>query len=209
MYFVITLLILFISLILLIFLRSKETEIKSLIYLFAIIFACGLFFLPFFDIFVLSGFLASVLLQNSFFTIYGAIIGLIVIEFGIYGIHIFLSSVNLIREERYKQRFVSIKQFSKKRFPIIASYHLIGLSYVILMGSITGVVILSIMMIFLSYDTSKIEEKILIPKFGEKYLKYQKIVPKRIYSTELVIILTLEYILFLIAILIFYFKYTF
>ena len=80
------------------------------------------------------------------------------------------------------------------------SYHLIGLPYLILMGSITGVILLSIMMIFLFFDTNKIEKTFLIPKFKEEYYTYQKDVPKRMYSSEILYILILEYILFLIGI---------
>lgn len=69
------------------------------------------------------------------------------------------------------------------------------------MGSITGVVSISVIMIFLFFNTLKIEKEELIPSFGDKYLKYQNAVPKRVYSTELIIILILEYSLFALGIL--------
>ncbi len=164
-------------------------------------YACALFFIPFFDLLQLPGFWASVILQNSEPSLYGFILGLIVINCGIYGIHIFLSSVNLLRAERYKGRLVSTGQFSRRRFPIYASYHLIGLSYLILMGSITGVIFLSLMVGFLFSDTLQIEKNVLIPKYKDEYHRYQKNVPRRMFSSELLFILILEYILFLIGII--------
>jgi len=159
------------------------------------------FFIPFYDPLQLSGFWASVILNNSDPTLYGFIVGLIVINCGIYGIHIFLSSANLLRAERYRGRLITTGQFSKRRFPIYASYHLIGLSYLILMGSIVGVIFLSLMMLFLFSDTARIEENVLIPKYKDEYHKYQNSVPKKMYSPELFFILILEYVLFVIGIM--------
>lgn len=201
MYFIIILAILILDSILIIFLRYKGAKSKYLIYIFAIMYACALFFIPFFDLLQLPGFWASVILQNSEPSLYGFILGLIVINCGIYGIHIFLSSVNLLRAERYKGRLVSTGQFSRRRFPIYASYHLIGLSYLILMGSITGVIFLSLMVGFLFSDTLQIEKNVLIPKYKDEYHRYQKNVPRRMFSSELLFILILEYILFLIGII--------
>lgn len=203
--FFIILAILFLDGITVIFLRFKKTKNTYLISIFASIYACALFFIPFFDPLQVPGFWASVILQNSDPSFYGFILGLIVINCGIYGIHIFLSSVNLLKAERYKHRLISTHQFSKRRFPIYASYHLIGLSYLILMGSITGAIFLSLMMIFLFFDTFKIEKNILIPRFKEEYHKYQNNVPKRMYSSELLFILILEYVLFIIGIILAYF----
>ena len=201
MFFIIILAILILNGILIIFLRYKEPKNKYLLYILAIIYVCALFFIPFFDPLQLPGFWASVILQNTDPTLYGFIVGLIVINCGIYGIHIFLSSVNLLRAERYKRRLITTGQFSRRRFPIYVSYHLIGLSYLILMGSIAGVILSSLMMVFLFLDTSRIEKNVLIPKFKDEYHKYQKKVPKRMYSPELLFILILEYALFLTGII--------
>jgi protein-S-isoprenylcysteine O-methyltransferase Ste14 len=201
MLFVIFLLILIIDSILIVIFRQKKKECKSVLDFIAIIYVSALFFIPFFDILKIPGFLASFIMEDIDPSINGFIIGIIVINCGIYGIHIFLSSVNLLKAERYKHSLITTGQFAKRRFPIIASCHLIGLSYVILMGSITGVATLSVMMIFLFFDTLKIEKEELIPNFGDKYLKYQKTVPKRVYSTELLIIFILEYSLFALGIL--------
>ena len=179
MFFIIILTILILNGILIIFLRYKEVKNKYLPYILAIMYTCALFFIHFFDPLQLPGFWASVILQNTEPSLYGFIVGLIVINCGIYGIHIFLSSVNLLRAERYKRRLITTGQFSRRRFPIYASYHLIGLSYLILMGSIAGVILSSLMMVFLFSDTSRIEKNVLIPKFKDEYLKYQKKVPKR------------------------------
>ena len=114
--FFLTILIILVSdFILIVTLRYKDPKNKFLIYIFAIIYACALFFLPFFDPLQLSGFWASVILQNSEPTLYGFIVGLIVINCGIYGIHIFLSSTNLLIAERYRGRLITIGQFSKRR----------------------------------------------------------------------------------------------
>jgi len=184
-----------------IFLKYRETKYKYLIYIFAVTFASALFFVPYFDPLQLPGFWASVILQNSDPTLYGFIVGLIVINCGIYGIHIFLSSANLLRAERYRGRLITIGQFSKRRFPIYVSYHLIGLSYLILMGSATGVTFLSLMMVFLFSDTAQIEKNRLIPRYKNEYYIYQNKVPKRMYSREILIILIVEYILFLIGVI--------
>jgi len=201
MLFVIFLLIVIIDSILIVIFRQRKKESKFIFYFITIIYTSALFFIPFFDVLKIPGFLASFIMEDIDPSLYGFIIGIIVINCGIYGIHIFLSSVNLLKAERYKNSLISTGQFSKRRFPIIASSHLIGLSYLILMGSITGVVTLSIMMTFLFFDTLKIEKEELIPRFGDKYLKYQNSVPKRVYSTELIIILILEYLLFAFGIL--------
>lgn len=198
--FIIILIFLVLDYLLIIILRKKVAKNKILIYFSAIMYAFALFFIPFFDYLQLPGFWASVILRNSFPTLPGFIIGLIVINCGIYGIHIFLTSANLLRAEKYRGRLISTSQFSKRRFPIYASYHLIGLSYLILMGSITGVIFLSLMIIFLYFDTIKIEKTVLIPRFKEEYHKYQKQVPKRMYSPDLLFILILEYVLFGIGI---------
>ncbi len=198
--FIIIFMILVLDHILIIILRRKESKNKILIYFCSILYASALFFIPFYDPLQLSGFWASVILQNSEPTLPSFIIGLIVINCGIYGIHIFLISANLIWAEKYRGRLISTSQFSKRRFPIYVSYHLIGLSYLILMGSIIGVIFLSLMIIFLYFDTIKIEKTVLIPRFKEEYYKYQKQVPKRMYSSELLFILILEYILFVIGI---------
>ncbi|TFG15390.1 MAG: hypothetical protein EU535_01830 [Promethearchaeota archaeon] len=202
MLFLIFLLILIVVSFLIVIYRRRYKERKPILYFLAIIYVSALFIIPFFDILKIPGFLASVIMEDIDPSLYGFIIGIIVINCGIYGIHIFLSSVNLLKAERYKNSIIFTGPFSKRRFPIIASYHLIGLSYLILMGSIVGVAILSIMMIFLFFDTQKVEKENLNSKFGDKYLKYKKSVPKRIYSTELFIILILEYSLFMIGILI-------
>jgi protein-S-isoprenylcysteine O-methyltransferase Ste14 len=187
--------------ILIAFLRQKESKNKILIYFCAVMYASALFFIPFYDPLQLSGFWASVILQNSEPTLFGFVIGLIVINCGIYGIHIFLSSANLLKAERYRGRLITTGQFSKRRFPIYASYHLIGLSYLILMGSITGVILLSFLMLFLFSDTSRIEKNVLIPKYKDEYHTYQHNVIKRVYSSELFFIVVLEYVLFVIGIL--------
>jgi protein-S-isoprenylcysteine O-methyltransferase Ste14 len=201
MLFFILLAILILAGILIVFLKYKEAKNKSLIYIFSLIYAVALFFIPFLDPLQVPGFWASVILQNSDPTLYGFIVGLLVINCGIYGIHIFLSSANLVRAERYRGRLITTGQFSKRRFPLYASYHLIGLSYLILMGTITGVIFLSFMTIFLFLDTSHIEENRLIPKYKDEYHRYKKKIPKRMYSTELLFILIIEYILFLIGII--------
>jgi protein-S-isoprenylcysteine O-methyltransferase Ste14 len=182
----------------------KKDNNKKIVYFGSVIYLIALFSLPFFDPFKLPGFLASVILMKANPSIFGFFLGIFVINCAIYGIHIFLSSMNLLTAERYKKGLITTGQFNKRRFPIYTSYHILGLSYFILMGSITGTIIISITMIFLDKETKRKELDNLIPKFGEIYLNYQKMVKKRIYSNEILIILLLEYGLFLLAL---YFAY--
>ncbi len=153
----------------------------------------------------MPGFFASVILEFEFPSIYGIIIGLVVINFSIYGIHIILSSVRLIKAEMYKKNLIFLGQFSRRRHPTFASYHIIGLSYLILMGSVIGIIIISITMVFLYLDTYRIENNILIPKVGKEYIRYKKKVPKRIYSIDILALVTISYLLFVFAIVSIYF----
>jgi protein-S-isoprenylcysteine O-methyltransferase Ste14 len=198
MIFLIILAIVVLSGISVIFLRRKNSSNKVAIYIGAIIFVGANFLIPLFDPLKMPGFLASLIMGESIPSIYGFAVGLIVINIGIYGIHIFLSSFNLIKKKKYNY-LIFQGTYSKMRFPIFLAYHIIGLSYALLMGTITGIIIISVMMMFIYFEALRIENEELIPDFGDAYLEYQKKVPKKIYSKGVLLLLIFEYCLFLIG----------
>jgi len=198
MIFLIILAIVVLSGISLIFLRRKNSSNKVVVYIGAIIFVGANFLIPLFDPLKMPGFLASLIVGESIPSIYGFAVGLIVINIGIYGIHIFLSSFNLIKKKKYNY-LVSQGTYSKTRFPIFSAYHIIGLSYALLMGTITGIIIISVTMTFIYFEALKFENEELIPDFRDAYLEYQKKVPKKIYSKGVLFLLIFEYCLFLIG----------
>jgi protein-S-isoprenylcysteine O-methyltransferase Ste14 len=201
MIFLIILAIVVLSGISLIFLRRKNSSNKVAVYIGAIIFIGANFLIPLFDPLKMPGFLASLIMGESIPSIYGFIVGLIVINIGIYGIHIFLSSFNMIKKKKYNY-LVSRGTYSRMRFPIFSAYHLIGLSYAVLMGTITGIIIISVTMVLVYFEALKIENQRLISDFGVAYLEYQNKVSKKIYSKDVLILLILEYCLFLIGLFI-------
>ncbi len=199
--FLILLISLILSGILIIYLKIRPSNKNSFLYFNYTLFISVLFFIPFSDPLQLPGFFASVILGLEVPSVYGILIGLVVINFSIYGIHIFLSSVRLIKAERYKKNLIFLGQFSRRRHPTFAAYHIIGLSYLILMGSVIGIIIISITMVFLYLNTYRIENNILIPKFGKEYIRYKKKLPRRIYSIDILALVTISYILFVFAII--------
>jgi len=99
----------------------------------------------------------------------------------------------------YRGKLIDIDYFAKCRHPISGSCHIIGLAYFISMGSVSGVIIFSFSMIFLNLEVERIEKLVLIPKFGQKYLGYMEIVPKKMYSRDHLILLVTFYALFTIG----------
>ena len=83
---------------------------------------------------------------------------------------------------------------------LFAAYHIIGTTFFVVMGAPIGLIIFSILIIPLNFEAIRIE-KILVKKFGEKYQLYQKQVPKRIYSLDILCILIINYGLLIIGII--------
>lgn len=155
--------------------------------------------LPFFDPIKMQGFLAALFTEESAPSIYGIIVGLIVSNFSIYSIHILASSIILKRGERFQEGVISIGQYSRRRHPILISSFVLMLSYQIVMGSIAGIVVLTLVLCFLPIIAKKKEEKELIPKYGRSYESYQEKVPKMLFSLDVLGILIIYYALFFIG----------
>lgn len=159
----------------------------------------ALFFIPFFDPLKIDGFLAYVMTQNTYPSIFAIIGGLTVINCAVYGIHLFLSAMKLIRAEEFKNPLVQTGSFAKRRHPIYASYQIIGLSFQVLMGSVSGVLILSIIIVLLYLEACRVEYRILLPKYRDAYLEYKKKVVKRLYSKDVSSILIIIYAIFFVG----------
>lgn len=160
------------------------------------IFYCGFFLavialalLPFVDPLKLAGYLADTLFELRPVYIFPIIAGLISINIGIYGIYILSTSYSLLREARKRGIFLNQNQFKKRRFPIFASFHLLGICYFVLMGSPVGLIIMNIIALFLYLECIRVEKERLIPHFGERYLEYKQSVPRRMFSDDMLILL--------------------
>jgi len=160
-----------------------------------IIFYCGfllaviaLALLPFVDPLMLAGYFAEALFMIPRVSTFAMIAGFISINIGIYGIHMLATSYNLLKEARKRGIFLSQNQFLKRRFPIFASFHLLGICYFVLMGSPVGIITMNIIAFFLYLECRRVEKKILIPNFGERYLKYKQQVRRRMYSDDMLIL---------------------
>jgi protein-S-isoprenylcysteine O-methyltransferase Ste14 len=164
------------------------------------VFVC-MIFLPFFDPLQMLGYLAAVIQFKSFFSIFGAFASLIVINIGIYGFAIFYSSMELITADRYKGKIIDIKAYKKIRHPIFASYHLIGSAYFVVMGSPIGLIIISVIMVFINFEAIRIEKRSYSRRFGASYQEYKRRVPKRLYNDEIMGLLVIIYGLIIIGII--------
>ncbi|MHA1439059.1 MAG: hypothetical protein ACTSPD_15915 [Promethearchaeota archaeon] len=199
---------LFLSVLLIFYQKLILLDNKGLLYIAGIIYLIALFCLPFFDPLQLPGYLASIILENSVPTIFGLIAGFIAINCAIYGIHVYFSTMNYLKEKKYRDKLIIGGYLAKMRHPLYASYHIIGLSYVILMGSTTGVIILSATMVLFFKDTKRIEEHVLIPKYKESYYIYKEKVPKKMYSYDILGIILILYLVFAIGLIgILFFSY--
>lgn len=159
----------------------------------------GFLLLPFFDPFQIEGFLASVLLDRSFPNLIAVIIGIIVINCGIYGVAIFLSSMVLKHVEKQGGNFLHTEQYQQRRHPIHASYQVMFIAYSVLMGSITCVILTIPLIIYCIKETRLIEKRELIPRYGQAYQGYMKNVQKRMYSVDIFLVLLLEFGLFFLT----------
>ena len=183
--------------------RIKFSEKEYLMWIGSLLILLGLLLLPFYDPLLVSGFLASMILDTSKPSTYGVITGFVVINCSMYGINIWISSLNLKYGERYRGKLIYTGQFAKRRHPMLASYTIMGLGYGILMGSITSVIIMSIVMIYLHFLAGWKEKKKLIPRYGKEYEGYQQNVLSKIFSFDIIMILLIEYALFIFGLLLF------
>jgi len=179
--------------------RVKFLNNKPLLILGVVLFLVSFILLPFFDVLLMEGFLVSVILEQSFPTLFSFIIGIIVINGAVYGIHILASSISLLSAEKSSKKPPHTEQYAKRRHPILTSFSLMGIGYAILMGSISTVMISSIMIPLLYLESIRAEKKELIPKFGQVYKGYASNVPKRIFSVDIMLVLILEYALFFLS----------
>jgi protein-S-isoprenylcysteine O-methyltransferase Ste14 len=193
--------ILLIGLLLIIYYKLKAPDKDLLLFSGFIISVSALFFISLFDPLLISGFLAFVITQNAYPSIFAIISGLIVINCAVYGVHILISAFKLRIAERSKNPLIRTGPYAKRRHPIFASYQIIGLSLFVLMGSLSGVIIFSILMLLLFIETFRIERRVFFPKFKDDYLEYVKFVPKRIYSKDVLGILLIIYIILVIALI--------
>ena len=187
------------AVILLIYQKLRAVEQQSLYYLAVFTIISCLVLLPFEDPLQLPGYFAAALQEKSFFSLFGAMAGLITINIAIYGFAIFYMTMELSTGERFKGKLLTIKTFKKRRYPTFASYHLIGSSYFLLMGSPIGLIIFTLLMILPNFEIIRLEKKHLA-KFGDSFLAYKKNVPRRIYSKDILCLLLVNYGLILIGI---------
>lgn len=170
---------------------KEEPDVK--LYLVCVIFVALLIILPFFDLLLLQGFLVAIILETSFPSTFGVICIFLFGNLSIYGIHMFASSVNLVHGERYKEEVIYGGQFTKRRFPHFAACHIIGLAYQGLMGSLTGILIVSLVMIFLNWEANRTQKRKLASPKKEAYEIYMNKVPKKIYSMKVLMIIFIMY----------------
>ncbi|MHA1149031.1 MAG: hypothetical protein ACTSR8_12405 [Promethearchaeota archaeon] len=173
--------------------RTTTKEPDAKLYALCVLFVILLIIFPFFDLLIMQGFLAAILLETSVPSIYGAICIALCGNLSIYGIHIFGSSVNLLHGERYKEEVIYGGQFTKRRFPIFSSFHIIGLAYQTAMGSLTGILIISVVMVFLNLEANHIQKKRLVSPKKEAYEIYMRKVPKKIYSIDVMVLIIIMY----------------
>ncbi|TFF95182.1 MAG: hypothetical protein EU544_03325 [Promethearchaeota archaeon] len=183
------------------YLRIIESDRTNLIIFFGGVLALILFFLPFFDPLKMRGYLAGILMQTSTPSLYGVLMIFLAGNIGIYGVHVFLSSVNIMRGDRYKDKVISSGQFSKRRHPIFAGFHIVGLAYNALMGSITGIIITSILAVLFYWDVTRLENQVYKHKFGKTYEAYKRAVPKKIYSFDIILAVGVLYVAWIIGML--------
>ena len=179
--------------ILIIVFRTTSEGPDARLYLFCVIFVVLLIILPFFDLLIMQGFLAAIILETSVPSMYGAICIVLCGNLSIFGIHMLGSSVNLLHGERYKEEVIYGGQFTKRRFPIFASFHIIGLAYQAAMGSLTGILIVSIVMVFINSEANRIQKKKLASSLKQSYEIYMRKVPKKIYSVDVLMIVIVMY----------------
>ncbi|MHA1280859.1 MAG: hypothetical protein ACTSQP_00010 [Promethearchaeota archaeon] len=181
--------------------RRKSTRTTSQQYVIITFLLIGLFILPFYDLLLLKGYLAEIILEKSYPMIYGVIIAFIFGNLGIYGIHIFGKSIKYKTAERYRNRVIYTDFYTKMRHPLYASYHIIGLAYEGTMGSITGVIFVTIIMVLLYFDAKRLELIYLNSKLRADYQFYMENVKKRIYSLDVLIIIIIMYVALVIGII--------
>ncbi len=199
--FYILLLILIIAIVFLIVQRVKMPRNLGLLKLGGALYVGSMFLIPFFDPFQIPGYLTAIIMQTTFPSYFATFTIFVVANCGIYGVHIFLSSMYLKNAERYKNKLISQGQYSKVRHPIFASYHIVGAAYFVVMGSIVGIIVLSASMAFLYFESKRIEKIVLVPRYKDIYQGYKENVPKRIYSLTILGILIIIYGLFLIGLI--------
>jgi len=186
---------------LIIYQKLKALSQEYLYYIGLLIVIVVLFLIPFYDPLQMPGYLAAVIQLKSPFTIFGMLVGLIVINIAIYGIVIFYSSVELITADRYKGKLLAVRYYRKIRHPIFASYHIIGSSFYILMGAPSGLIIFDMLMILLNFEAIRIEKRKLTQRFGESFQDYKKLVPNRIYNNEILGLLIISHSLLILGII--------
>lgn len=193
----------FISVGLLVYRELGRSQSKSILILGGILLVLGLALLPFFDPFLLDYWLASIILGRKLPNLFTILFGLIVLNCCVYGIHILASSISLKYAEKDSGKILYTEQYSKRRHPILASYGLIGLGFEVLMGSVTGVILMTGLIILFVYESVHLEKTVLIPRHGQVYKGYMKNVPHRLFSMDVMLLLSIEYVIFFLTILLF------
>ncbi|MGQ4874515.1 MAG: hypothetical protein ACP6IY_10640 [Promethearchaeia archaeon] len=181
--------------------RRKSNRTTSQQYFIIILLLICLIIIPFYDLLQLTGYLAAIILEKSFPTIYGTFIAFLFGNLSIYGIHIFGKSIKYKTAERYRNRVIYTDFYTKMRHPLYASYHIIGLAYEGTMGSITGVIFITVIMILLYFDAKRLELIYLNSKHRADYQFYMENVKKRIYSLNVLIIIISMYAALVIGII--------
>ena len=191
--------ILILGLILLIIQRSDVPDKLSLLYLGGVLYLGGFLLVPFYDAFQLGGYIASVLVKNSIPSIFGILSGIVAVNCAVYGAHVFFASMRYKRAERFKSKMIFVGQYAKRRHPIFASFHVMGLSYCLLMGTLSGFLIFNITIILLYLEARNSDAR-MIQKFGDAYLEYKQKVSRRMYSVDINSVLIVLYSIFFIGV---------
>ncbi len=199
--FYILLLLLIVGIVILVIQRFKAPKNIGLLKLGGVLYLGSIFLIPFFDPLQIPGYLAAIVLENSFPSIYATFAIFVVANCGIYGAHIFLTTMYLKTAERYRNKLINYGQYSKVRHPIFASYHIVGAAYFVVMGSIVGMIVLSASMAFLYFESKRIEKLVLVPRYGDIYQGYKENVPRRMYSLVILSVLIIIYGVFVIGLI--------
>ena len=169
--------------------RVKNLKNETIFYCGFILAVIALALLPFVDPLKMAGYFAETLLELLPVSTFAIIAGFFSINIGIYGIYVLAKSYSLLKEARKRGILLHQDQFKKRRFPVFASFHLLGICYYVLMGSPVGVITMNLIAIILYLEVLRVEKKFLIPNFGERYIEYKQRVPRRIYSDDILILL--------------------
>jgi protein-S-isoprenylcysteine O-methyltransferase Ste14 len=124
-------------------------------------------------------------------------VAFIIIGFKIISMVRKLFKVKVVNSENSK--LVTSGPYSLVRHPIYLAWILIFTGWSFILDSPFAVLYIPILIIFIDIHSFYEEKHILIPKYADKYLRYQKKVPYRMFSPPY------NYVLILIAIIVAYF----